>query len=117
MTEAQTVKLFSYGTLQLESVQLSQFGRKLTGKRDVLPCFRLETIMIANPEVVQTSGLAEHFIAVHSGTITDTIAGVVYDISESELLHADAYEVPEYKRVKARLESGTEAWVYVSAAG
>ena len=34
-----TELLFSYGTLQLEAVQMATFGRKLTGTRDVLPGF------------------------------------------------------------------------------
>ena len=35
MTER--ILLFSYGTLQLESVQLASFGRLLAGKRDAMP--------------------------------------------------------------------------------
>ena len=32
-----TELLFSYGTLQIEAVQLSTFGRKLVGTADELP--------------------------------------------------------------------------------
>ena len=38
-TESDTQLLFSYGTLQLEAVQLATFGRKLAGTADGLPGF------------------------------------------------------------------------------
>ncbi len=42
--EEQAVEnLFSYGTLQSESVQLETFGRKLEGEPDTLPGYRLVT--------------------------------------------------------------------------
>lgn len=37
--QATTELLFSYGTLQLESVQLATFGRKLVGAADVKESF------------------------------------------------------------------------------
>lgn len=40
------MKLFSYGTLQYESVQLSTFGRKLSGAADSLLGYKLEKIKI-----------------------------------------------------------------------
>jgi hypothetical protein len=47
----------------------------------------------------------------------DLAPGTVFEISEAELAHADAYEVAAYVRVKAPLASGLEAWVYVDARG
>jgi hypothetical protein len=41
---------------------------------------------------------------------------MVFEITDAELAHADAYEVAAYVRVKAPLVSGLEAWVYVDAA-
>jgi len=46
-----TENLFSYGTLQYESVQLSTFGRKLTGIKDTLIGYRLEMVEITDPSV------------------------------------------------------------------
>jgi hypothetical protein len=37
MTALRTVLLFSYGTLQISSVQVATFGRELTGRADWLP--------------------------------------------------------------------------------
>jgi hypothetical protein len=37
---------------------------------------------------------------------------MVFDLTESELATADAYEPVEYERVMLRLASGRAAWVY-----
>jgi len=49
--------------------------------------------------------------------LLDTIPGFAFRITEAELAAADAYEVADCKRVRARLASGVEAFVYVSADG
>jgi hypothetical protein len=110
-------KLFSYGTLQQEDVQLATFGRRLTGVSDALLGYRRSMVAIDDPEVVRTSGKTHHPIVALSGHGEDRVAGMVFDISHAELAHADAYEVAAYVRVKAPLASGLEAWVYVDARG
>jgi len=40
---------------------------------------------------------------------------VVFQITETDLAAADAYEGDLYRRIIVRLASGTEAWVYVAA--
>jgi hypothetical protein len=106
--------LFSYGTLQQESVQLESFGRALKGKPDVLPGWRREMVEIIDAEVFCLSGERFHPILV-PGSDADEIPGMVFEISEQELQRADAYEVADYKRIAARLKSGLEAFVYVRA--
>lgn len=59
-----TEKLFSYGTLQYEAVQLANFGRKLEGNKDQLPGFELSMLEITDLDVIATSGEAFHPIAV-----------------------------------------------------
>jgi hypothetical protein len=110
-----TVRLFSYGTLQLEKVQIEIFGRRLVGKPDVLPGYRREMLRIIDPSVIATSGSASHQLAVRSISGNDEIAGAVFEITEEELAAADSYEVADYERVTARLRSGLDAWVYVRA--
>ena len=44
-------------------------------------------------------------------------AGHVLLLTSDELAAADEYEVDDYTRVRARLASGTEAWVYVQRSG
>ena len=115
-TEARTEHLFSYGTLQLESVQLSLFGRTLTGHRDILPHFEHALLKIEDPAEVAALGKTHHAIAKFTGHADDEVAGTALLVTMDELLKADAYEPPEYQRVRVVLRSGTHAWVYVDVA-
>ncbi|MBA2649275.1 MAG: gamma-glutamylcyclotransferase [Legionella sp.] len=107
-----TEKIFSYGTLQYESVQIANFGRRLTGTQDVLLGFELLTLEIKDPDVIAKSGENIHKIINYTKNANDTVSGVVFDISPSELIQADSYEVSDYKRIKVQLASGIWAWVY-----
>lgn len=109
-----TEKLFSYGTLQYEAVQLANFGRKLVGCSDRLTGFELSMVKITDADAIATSGKAFHPIISYTGNPTNCVDGMVYDISEEELRRADSYEVSDYKRIKVKLASGISAWVYVS---
>jgi hypothetical protein len=42
------VRLFSYGTLQLPSVQMVTFGRRLDGLCDALCGYRMDTVKIVD---------------------------------------------------------------------
>lgn len=106
-------RLFSYGTLQLQTVQQSLFGRTLVGHRDILPAFEQALLKIDDPEEVAALGKTHHAIARFTGQATDEIAGTTLLVTMDELLKADAYEPPEYQRVSVVLRSGTRAWVYV----
>lgn len=108
-------KLFSYGTLQQENVQLATFGRRLAGHRDQLTGFVQTDIKIEDPEVVRTSGKTHHPVLVFTSRAGDCVSGTVFDITETELAQADSYEVDDYKRVAVTLVSGLQAWVYVDA--
>ncbi len=107
--------LFSYGTLQDESVQLSTFGRKLEGFPDQLTGYKLSSIKIEDPAVVASSGLTEHPVIRQTNNSDDTISGTVFTITATELQQADEYEAEEYQRVRVELKSGTKAWVYISS--
>jgi hypothetical protein len=109
------VRLFSYGTLQLPSVQLATFGRRLVGVCDALCGYRVDTLEVFDAEVIRTSGSDYHSILVASGNPSDLVQGIVFSISEAELLNADDYEVDDYQRVLARCKSAQQAWVYVAA--
>ena len=106
--------LFSYGTLQLESVQRSQFGRLLEGSDDVLHGYGVIEITIRDPDVLEASG-----IEVHRALVPDAgappLPGKVFRLTAAELAAADIYESENYRRVEAPLASGARAWVYVKA--
>lgn len=112
-----TQLLFSYGTLQQRDVQLSTFGRELSGTADALLGFAQSMVKIEDAEVIKTSGKTHHPIVRHTGAVTDRVAGTVFEITDEELANADKYEVSDYKRVAAPLASGRTAWVYVDARG
>jgi gamma-glutamylcyclotransferase (GGCT)/AIG2-like uncharacterized protein YtfP len=107
-----TELIFSYGTLQLEAVQLSTFGRLLSASADTLGGYRIEMLEITDPDVIATSGLRIHPILLRSGHETDAVHGTVLEVTEDELAAADSYEVEDYQRVQVLLASGRSAWVY-----
>src|SRR5277367_1369267 len=115
--ETRMLKLFSYGTLQQEDVQLATFRRRLAGVSDALVGYRQSMVAIDDPDVVRTSGMTHHPIVAFTGVSEDRVPGAVFEITDAELAHADAYEVAAYVRVKALLASGLEAWVHVDARG
>ncbi len=108
-----SVNLFSYGTLQLESVQMASFGRLLNGQADTMPHYRKDMIEITDPEVVRTSGERFHPIVSASEDPSDEVEGTLFRITPDELAAADRYEVSDYKRIEVTLKSGLVAWVYV----
>lgn len=105
-------KLFSYGTLQFKKVQLETFGRILKGKKDKLLCYKQEEIKILDSSVINSSGTNKHPIIYYSGNKNDYVNGILFKITNDELLKADSYEVNDYKRVKVIFESGNSGWAY-----
>ncbi len=115
MSDPATIHLFSYGTLQLDSVQMASFGRLLHGSDDSMPGFRKEMVEIIDPDVLEKSGERYHPIVLPSGNPDDEVTGKVFRIAAEELAAADAYEVSDSKRIEVSLKSGIHAWVYVNA--
>jgi len=110
----ETEHLFSYGTLQTESVQFSTFGRRLDGNPDALSGYRLQMIQIMDQKFVATSGAEFHRTLEFTGSPSDIVEGSLFSVTEQELKQADAYEPDGYERVRVNLRSGAEAWVYLS---
>jgi gamma-glutamylcyclotransferase (GGCT)/AIG2-like uncharacterized protein YtfP len=106
--------LFSYGTLQKDTVQLKLFGRLLTGTRDVLEGYKAISIEIKDESFLSKGEQKHQRIATLSKDKKDRIEGTVFEVSEKELLHSDGYEPNDYKRVKVMLASGKQAWVYAA---
>ncbi len=106
MTDAATIRLFSYGTLQQPEVQRSTFGRLLDGAPDSLPGFAVETVEITDEAVVAASGKRFHPIVMRSGDPADRVEGTAFLITPAELAAADDYEVDDYRRIAVTLASG-----------
>jgi gamma-glutamylcyclotransferase (GGCT)/AIG2-like uncharacterized protein YtfP len=107
--------LFSYGTLQKESVQIKLFGRLLTGTKDILKGYKLCSIEIKDESFLARGEEKYQRTLIPSKNDADIIEGTVFEISEEELFLADKYEPNNYKRVKVVLQSGKEAWLYATA--
>jgi hypothetical protein len=101
-------RLFSYGSLQQPAVQLATFGRMLAGSRDAVVGFELGSVRRGDK---QLANVTRSFLA------DSSVGGTAFDVSESELAAADAYERDDaYTRIRVTLASGEEAWLYVDAA-
>jgi len=107
-------QLFTYGTLQLEEVQLATFGRRLEGRPDILIGYRLVKITIEDEEFVAKSGTAEHRNLQFTGSASDFVEGTVFSVTMAELEESDAYEPEGYERVLVQLKSGANAWIYLN---
>lgn len=104
-------KLFSYGTLRDAAVQRAVFGRALEGTDDALGGYRLAQVRLADWEGARISGGdLQQTLAPAEG---ECVTGAVLHVSDDELRLADSYEPREYRRIKVRLRSGIEAWVYL----
>ena len=106
--------LFTYGTLQLEEVQLATFGRRLGGRADVLIGYRLVLITIGDEDFVTKSGAAEHRNLQFTGDESDFVEGTVFSVTTEELEKSDAYEPEGYERMLVQLKSGINAWIYLN---
>lgn len=106
--------LFSYGTLQKESVQLATFGRLLKGWPDELAYAARMQVPIEDPQRAADLGMTHYVNVLFTGNRGDRVAGVVLEVTDAELAAADGYEqAAAYVRVPATLASGRQAWVYV----
>lgn len=105
-------RLFSYGTLQSEDVQLTTFGRTLEGEPDSLAGYVITMVLDrqAPPETY-------HRNIEFTGKPSDVVSGIVLHVTPAELEQADVYEQDaEYKRIQVKTESGKDVWVYRHAA-
>ena len=68
--------IFSYGTLQLEHVQLSTFGRLLHGQPDELPGFEPSLVRIEDAQAAAASGKTHHTCATFNGKNDSRVTGV-----------------------------------------
>ena len=96
--------LFVYGTLRDQQVQLDIIGRLVQGTPDAILGYGTSTITIEDcvyPILVPA--------------LDGIVEGEVLRVSKDELDKIDVYETDDYQRVKVKLKSGTEAWVYITA--
>ncbi|SHG45250.1 Gamma-glutamyl cyclotransferase, AIG2-like [Chryseobacterium oranimense] len=105
--------LFSYGTLQKEQVQIETFGRILEGEKDILTGYKLGSVEITDPEVLRKSNQQYHPILEFSGNTEDEVEGILFQVTDQEILQADEYEVEDYRRIETVFKSGKSGFIYI----
>ncbi len=95
--------------MQNKGVQIAIFGREISGHTDTILGYKIELIKINDPEIIKLSGKEYHPILLKSKN--DTVDGMVFEISESELNQSDEYE-KQYKLILVTLKSRSSAFVY-----
>ena len=110
----ETERLFSYGTLQTEPVQIAIFGRTLEGTTGTLLRYRVIMSATEDQEFAKKNG-AVHRNLQFTGVESDIVAGTVLTITPKDLEQADSYEPTDYQRVLVQLKSGNKAWVYLNS--
>lgn len=110
-------RLFSYGTLQQEEVQLATFGRKLDAEKDSIAGYEPSQVKISDPALATRLGKTHHDNISATGHDKSNVQGTVFEVTEAELAMADTFEAQfDYQRVNVTLASGNDAWVYLHAA-
>ena len=105
--------LFSYGTLQKETVQRSLFGRVLSQTADFLEGYKIIRIEINDPEFLAKGENRFQNTLAPASNNKDKIKGTVLELTPEELDRADQYEPVGYTRKKVKLVSGRDAWIYM----
>lgn len=107
--------LFSYGTLQLPSVQIAIWGTEVPSEPDAVVGHALDEVQITDAEVIAASGSDRHPMLVATPDPDAEVPGTVFALDDAQLAAADAYEVDAYRRVEVALRSGRTAWAYALA--
>lgn len=106
--------VFSYGTLQRDEVQMELFGRVLKGTKDTLNEYKISPIEITDPLFLARGEAAAQNVAVYTGKASDSINGMVFEVTTAELMQADSYEPSGFRRISVRLASGRYSWLYTA---
>jgi gamma-glutamylcyclotransferase (GGCT)/AIG2-like uncharacterized protein YtfP len=96
-------RLFVYGSLKDPAVQQRILGRVIDGTPDTLEEHTTTSLELDDgvfPILRPQSGCS--------------VSGLILDLTPDELAQADDYESTDYQRIRVRLVSGEETWVYSS---
>ena len=107
-----TTQVFSYGAFTQAHVHQAVYERRLNGRLDSLPGYRLKLIDV--PEHAVGTLRVEQQPAAVPGESDDLIAGMRYEISNAELAAVEEVNQEFFDKVWVRLASGEDAWVFVA---
>jgi gamma-glutamylcyclotransferase (GGCT)/AIG2-like uncharacterized protein YtfP len=100
-------KLFAYGTLKEKDIQENIFGRSLTGTPETLLGYSVQSIQIEEEFGVET-----YPIITPTNDASDSIEGIVFELTQKDLELADTYEGKYYRRIEVLLQTKEKVWVY-----
>lgn len=111
--DSEATLLFSYGTLRYPDVQRSTLGRVVDADDDVLPGYTIDYAEAEDHRDNDDATPTVLPVVRETGSPRDKVVGRVLHLDDDELDACDEYQVSLYRRVRVRLASGREAWVYV----
>lgn len=111
LVQPNTTMVFSYGSFTQPRVHRKVYGRRLIGRLDSLPGYRLTLIEVPS-DTSGVIGLTSQPAAT-LGDEDDVIAGMLYEINDLELAAVDAVNSGTFVREWVTLTSGESAWVFV----
>jgi gamma-glutamylcyclotransferase (GGCT)/AIG2-like uncharacterized protein YtfP len=103
-------QIFSYGTLRSKEIQMKVFNKILTGTPDQIIGYKIKDLQIE-----EEFGMEDYFVATPSENPSDTIDGIVFNVTSADLTKADLFESNAYKRTQITLKSGITAWIYLES--
>lgn len=106
--------LFSYDILNFQDTQLELYGRKLHGTKDTISGYTLKDSKLNELVISENKKAIPPQIAIKSKDTSDSIRGMVFEISGAELVQTDKKIVNHYHRIQATTDAGTEVWIYVA---
>ena len=93
---------------------MTLFGRTLRRSKDELDGYRVEKLGIKDQSVIEKSGTEWQPILIFVGLPSAIVQGMVFELSEEELIQVDLFEVDDYSRKKGLTKSGMEVWIYIA---
>ena len=84
----------------------------MQGSTDVLKGYRLQEVEISDKAFLAKGEEKKQLTAVETNNEDDEVNGTALELTAAELELTDQYEPQGYRRVKVRLASGKEAWLY-----
>ena len=99
------IKIFSYGTLWDENIQLEHFGQKF----DVDP----DIDYMSGWDIIKVKMYGEYFKVAVVGDNSSVVMGAIVNIPDELIDKVDEYEGNEYKRISVKTMTGNDCQMYV----
>lgn len=99
------IKIFSYGTLWKEDIQISTFGRTF----DVDP----DMDYISGWDIIRIKMDGVYYNVAVEGDVSCVVMGAIVNIPDDLIDLVDKYEGREYKRINIKTLTGTDSQIYV----